>query len=592
MPRRSWRAALATYANPATLVLLILGFAAGLPYMLVFSTLSVWLREAGVSHQTIGYASLIGLAYAFKWVWSPMLDQWRLPVLGRLGRRRSWLILSQVLVAGGLLGMALIDPREHLSWLIAVAVVVAFASATQDIAIDAYRLEIADDTHQAALAASYMAGYRVSALLATAGALYFAGWFGSTGNSYSYSAWAGTYALFALLMLPGLLTCLWMREPPAILAPPSKHGFLHQLLALMAAIVLAISVPNLFIELKEFYQSELVTMMQSVVTMRDLLNTDSHFKLALLYTALACVSASGLFWGGLVQVLKNGFFHHLLSVLLLITLLVSVPAFFTQLLRSELFSGTISLEQLVLEDRAFLRALLYGVLTALCLSSLGRRGLAPVLTPVNDFVVRYRWQALALLGLIATYRLSDTVMGVMANVFYIDLGYSKEQIASISKLFGLLMTLFGAGLGGVLIVRFGILPILFIGGVASAATNILFALMAGMGANVDMLVLTIGCDNFSSGLATAAFVAYLSSLTSLKFSATQYALLSSIMLLLPRLIGGYSGAMVEKLGYSQFFMVTALLGIPTLLLILWQWRQPAEAVPEPAAPASNGEHSA
>lgn len=513
MPRRSWRAALATYANPATLVLLILGFAAGLPYMLVFSTLSVWLREAGVSHQTIGYASLIGLAYAFKWVWSPMLDQWRLPVLGRLGRRRSWLILSQVLVAGGLLGMALIDPREHLSWLIAVAVVVAFASATQDIAIDAYRLEIADDTHQAALAASYMAGYRVSALLATAGALYFAGWFGSTGTSYSYSAWAGTYALFALLMLPGLLTCLWMREPAVSLRTQRAAA-------------------------------------------------------------------------------RYGLSHQLVSVLVLIILLVSLPAFFTQLLRSELFSSDFDLRQLLLEDRAFLRALMYGVLTALCLSSLGRRGLAPVLTPVNDFVVRYRWQALALLGLIATYRLSDTVMGVMANVFYIDLGYSKEQIASISKLFGLIMTLFGAGLGGVLIVRFGILPILFIGGVASAATNILFALMAGMGANVDMLVVTIGCDNFSSGLATAAFVAYLSSLTSLKFSATQYALLSSIMLLLPRLIGGYSGAMVEKLGYSQFFMVTALLGIPTLLLILWQWRQPAEAVAEPAAPASNGEHSA
>ena len=399
MPRRSWRAALATYANPATLVLLILGFAAGLPYMLVFSTLSVWLREAGVSHQTIGYASLIGLAYAFKWVWSPMLDQWRLPVLGRLGRRRSWLILSQVLVAGGLLGMALIDPREHLSWLIAVAVVVAFASATQDIAIDAYRLEIADDTHQAALAASYMAGYRVSALLATAGALYFAGWFGSTGSNYSYGAWAGTYALFALLMLPGLLTCLWMREPAV-----------------------------------------------SLRTQR---------------------SAA-----------RYGLSHQLVSVLVLIILLVSLPAFFTQLLRSELFSSDFDLHQLLLEDRAFLRALLYGVLTGLCLSSLGRRGLAPVLTPVNDFVVRYRWQALALLGLIATYRLSDTVMGVMANVFYIDQGYTKEQIASISKLFGLLMTLFGAGLGGVLIVRFGILPILFI--------------VMGLGENSKIALIVIG----------------------------------------------------------------------------------------------------
>jgi ribosomal protein L34 len=160
MPRKTWRAALAAYASPSTLVLLLLGFAAGLPYMLVFSTLSVWLREAGVARETIGYASLIGLAYAFKWVWSPLLDQWRLPLLGKLGRRRSWLVLSQSLVILGLIGMGFCDPQKHLSWLIAIAVIVAFASATQDIAVDAYRLEIADDSRQAALAASYMSGYR------------------------------------------------------------------------------------------------------------------------------------------------------------------------------------------------------------------------------------------------------------------------------------------------------------------------------------------------------------------------------------------------------------------------------------------------
>jgi PAT family beta-lactamase induction signal transducer AmpG len=178
-----------------------------------------------------------------------------------------------------------------------------------------------------------------------------------------------------------------------------------------------------------------------------------------------------------------------------------------------------------------------------------------------------------MLALIATYRMSDTVMGVMANVFYLDQGFSKDQIASISKLFGLLMTLAGAATGGLLIVRFAIMPILFIGAAASAATNLLFALLASMGADMSMLVLTISCDNFSAGLATAAFVAFLSSLTNLQFSATQYALLSSIMLLLPRLIGGYSGALVEQLGYQQFFVATALLGIPTLLLVALQWRR-------------------
>ncbi|MNF36539.1 muropeptide transporter [compost metagenome] len=430
-------------------------------------------------------------------MWSPLLDQWRLPLLGKLGRRRSWLVLSQALVIIGLVGMGFCDPQKHLSWLIALAVLVAFASATQDIAVDAYRLEIAEDSRQAALAASYMAGYRVAALLATAGALFFAEWFGSTGFAYLHQAWTGTYVLFGALMLPALITSLVMREPP---------------------------VP--------------------------------------LRTQLSAA--------------RYGFSHQLVSVFVLIILLISVPAMFTQLYNTDfasvLFEGA-SLLDLLLDDRAFLRAILYIILTCVCLSSVGRRGLAPVLTPVNDFIVRYRWQALLLLGLIATYRMSDTVMGVMANVFYIDQGFSKEQIASVSKIFGLIMTLLGAGFGGLAIVRFGILPILFIGGVSSAATNILFLMLADMGANLQMLVLTISLDNFSSGLATSAFVAYLSSLTNLKFSATQYALLSSIMLLLPRLIGGYSGVMVEHYGYHQFFLITALLGVPTLVLIALHWHQ-------------------
>lgn len=496
MTDNSWRSALQAYASPAALALLLLGFAAGLPLMLVFSTLSVWLREAGVARETIGYASLIGLAYAFKWVWSPLLDQWRLPVLGRLGRRRSWLVLSQLLVAIGLAGMAFSDPQSHLAVLIALAVLVAFASATQDIAVDAYRLEIADNSHQAALAASYLAGYRVAVLLASAGAWYLAGWFGSTGVEYRHAAWASTYLLFALLMLPGVLTSLWMKEPQITIHPD-----------------------------------------ETVV----------RYKLS----------------------------HQLISVLVLMVLLVSVPAMLTQFYQTDfhsLVSGQSGLDDLFYNDRAFLRALLYTILTIFCLSSLGRKGLAPVLTPVSDFVVRYRWQALLLLGLIATYRISDTVMEVMANVFYIDQGFSKEQIAGVSKVFGLTMTLLGAGVSGVLIVRFGIMPILLIGGISSAATNLMFVMLAGMGADLNMLIVTVSFDSFSIGLASAAFVAYLSSLTNLRFSATQYALLSSIMLLLPRLIGGYSGVLVDKFGYQQFFLISALLGVPTLIFIVWQWR--------------------
>lgn len=388
MPRKSWREALATYANPATLALLLLGFAAGLPYMLVFSTLSVWLREAGVARETIGFASLIGLAYAFKWVWAPMLDQWRLPLLGKLGRRRSWLVLSQGLVAIGLIGMANYDPQTHLSSLIALAVLVAFASATQDIAVDAYRLEILGDEHQAALAAAYMTGYRVAALLATAGALYFAEGFGSTAKDYQFSAWTGTYMLFALLMLPGLLTSIWMREPPApphIHVAPPKHGFFHQLLAISAVIMLIIAVPTMFIQ---FYQSDLVPMLLGDVSMQELLYNDRAFLRAMLYSTLACVCASGLFWGGLAPVLKTaaaryGFFHQLLSVLLLIILLIAIPAMVTQFYESDLmllFQGQISLQELLYYDRAFLLlisvASMIGVETTSFIAMIGAAGLA------------------------------------------------------------------------------------------------------------------------------------------------------------------------------------------------------------------------
>lgn len=483
MPKHSWRQAFAVYSHPRVLALFLLGFASSLPYMLVFSTLSVWLREAGIARQTIGFASLIGLAYAFKWVWALMLDEWRLPLLGALGRRRSWLVLTQCAIALGLFGMALADPQQHLQLIIVLAVLVAFASATQDIAIDAYRLEIADDSQQAALAAAYMTGYRIAGLLAGAGALLLAEWLGSSAKHYSASAWGGTYLVFALLMLPGLLTSLWMREPtqPARSDKASHYGLLRQLLSVLALIVLLFCIPALVSQL-----------------------------LAIDWSAAGLLPGLG-------------------------------------------------------------KVLLYVAVIALCLSRPGRHCLAPVLTPVADFIARYRWQALLMLGLAATYRMSDTVMGVMANVFYIDLGFSKEQIAGISKLFGLVMTLLGAFSGGLLIARFPLLPVLFLGGLASAATNLLFSLLASVGPDQTLLIATISADNFSAGLASTAFVAYLSSLTNLEFSASQYALLSSVMLLLPRLLGGYSGVMVEHLGYNNFFLVTALLGLPTLVLIIWQW---------------------
>lgn len=549
MSRETWRDALAAYASPATLTLLLLGFAAGLPAILVFSTLSVWLREAGVSRETIGFASWISLAYAFKWVWSPMLDQWRLPWIGALGRRRSWLVLSQLVIAAGLIGMALCNPQSNLTMLIALAVAVAFASATQDIAIDAYRLEIAEDKLQATLAAAYMAGYRVAMLLASAGALFLAEWLGSSNLDYNHAAWATTYITFALLIVPGLITSLVIPEPkgsPSLINEAPMYAFNHQLAAVGLLLVLLISVPAMI--------NALIAQAWPRATLYALFIIGTFSPLG--RTLLVPVRQMLVQAGQHKRPAHFDFVHQAVSVIVLIILIVATTGMFKSYLGGYWPRGT-----------------MYLLICTGCLSAPGRILMGPVLTPITDFILRYRWQALLVLGLIATYRMSDTVMGVMANVFYIDQGFSKDQIASVSKLFGLVMTLLGAAFGGLLIVRFSILPILFIGGAVSAATNLMFMLLVDMGANLNMLIVTISCDNFSGGLASTAFVAYLSSLTNLKFSATQYALLSSLMLLLPRLLGGYSGVMVEHLGYSDFFLVTALLGIPTLLLIAWQWRR-------------------
>ena len=195
-----------------------------------------------------------------------------------------------------------------------------------------------------------------------------------------------------------------------------------------------------------------------------------------------------------------------------------------------------------------------------------------VASPFADFFRRYRWHALLLLALISSYRISDIVLGVIANVFYLDLGFSKAQIADVTKVFGIAMTLLGALIGGVLVTRFGVMRILFTGAVLAAATNLLFALLAQAGPDIRMLMMVVAMDNLSAGLASAAFVAYLSNLTNVSYSATQYALFSSIMLLFPKFIGGFSGVLVDSFGYSGFFTMTAAMGLPVLLLVLLAWR--------------------
>ena len=416
-----WRGALQVYFSPPALRLFFLGFAAGLPLLLVLGTLSFRLREAGIDRATIGFLSWVGLAYAFKWAWAPLVDRLALPLLQqRLGRRRSWLLLSQIAIISGLLGMAATDPAQDLSSLVLWAIVVAMGSATQDIALDAYRIESADARHQAALAATYQTGYRLAMIWAGAGVLWLAAG-AQTTLGYEHHAWAWAYVVMAASMTVGTLTVLLSPEPaPVSLPQPKGPGE----------------------------------------------------------------------W----------------------------------------------LRQALIE-------------------------------PFADFIRRHRWHAVLILSLIGVYRISDVVMGIMANPFYVDMGYTKEQVAAVSKVFGVIMTLLGAFVGGVLSMRFGIMRILMLGAVLSAASNLLFAWLAQQPADVTALVLIVSADNLAGGIASAAFIAYLSSLTQVQYSATQYALFSSLMLLAPKWLAGFSGVFVDAHGYPAFFTATALLGVPVLLLI-------------------------
>lgn len=444
--RFSYLSAWRVYTKPQTLRMFFLGFSSGLPLLLVLGTLSFWLREAGVELSTIGMVTWVGLAYGFKWVWAPLVDRLRLPFLTvRLGRRRSWLIFSQCVVIINLLAMGFTDPKENLSWMIIFTSITAFASATQDIALDAYRIESAELSEQAALAATYQTGYRLAMIWAGAGALALAAFFADVDLAYDPFAWKVAYSIMALSMLVGVLTSLLSPEP----------------------------------------KRELDRKVTDLTQLRLRICQQKHPD-----------------WS---------------------------------------------------ERKVQMCVWLY---EAACL-------------PFIDFFTRYRWHAAVILALVATYRISDVVMGVMANPFYQDLGFTKEEVAAVSKVFGVVMTLLGAFIGGLISVRFGVMKTLFLGGFLSALTNLLFSWLALQGHHLPCLVMTVSADNLAAGIASVAFLAYLSGLTNTAYTATQYALFSSIMLLLPKFLAGFSGFAVERVGYSTFFTGTAIMGIPVLILIVW-----------------------
>lgn len=464
--------------------------------MLVFGTLSVWLREAGVERATIGFLSWAGLSYAFKFVWAPAVDHLSLPLLGRLfGRRRSWILLSQGLIIFALLWMSLWDPqlsRINFIWLAAGAVLLGFASATQDIVIDAYRIDIAEHDQQAMLAGVAIAGYRIGMLFAGAGALELSELFNAS-EQYSASSWQLAYQWMAVFMLIGVITTLVIREPDDSAIPTTIHNNL-----------------NLFIH----FVAVTASFIASFFTLGMLLEAYS-FDHALLNFISACLRL--LIAAGVAVLVGNRLCH-------------------VGLLDRDEFN-------------------------------------AVYVSPFIDFFSRYGRLAVWLLLIICFYRTSDIVMGVMAKVFYVDMGYSKTDISRISFVFGTIVSLIGGIVGGLLAYRYGIIKILLLGAVTAAVSNLLFIYLANLAEpSLTALSLAIVADNLAGGLAGGVAVAFLSSLVNKQFSATQYAAFSAITLLFPKLLAGYSGAMIDSLGYSYFFALTTLMGIPVIGLIIFIWR--------------------
>ncbi len=559
---RSWREVWLAYTHPAALRMGFLGFSAGLPFLLLFGTLSFWLREAGIDKSTIGHLSWVGLLFAFKWVWAPLVDKVRLPVLGRLGQRRSWLLLAQSLAIAALIGMALNDPQKRLEMTVYLALALAFASATQDIALDAFRIESAPTAEQGTLAATYQAGYRLAMIWAGAGALWLA-------------ARAETQPAAAALqcsMQEGFWQ-LW-QSPPAAAVGSSAAPATSAITGLASAAPRAMQAydPSVW---RFAYLVMAASMSVGVLTVlfspepapRDAAKNQAQYQALLAHTSSVGVPYLGV----------AAFAGFALAVVLMLA--GAANAAWLQPANALLGSPSAVLAGLALIATIFALQGAGGRWRPQA-GSRSQRAVAwtqaSFVAPFADFLRRYGWHALVILALIAVYRISDIVMGVMAGPFYVDMHFSKDQVASVTKVYGVIMTVAGAFIGGALTTRFGVLRMMLLGAVLSALTNLLFAWLWNWGAdapaalacrNVWGLTLVVSADNFSSGLASAAFIAYLSGLTSTQYSATQYALLSSMMVLLPKTIGGFSGEFVDAYGWSHFFTATAFLGLPVLLLI-------------------------
>jgi PAT family beta-lactamase induction signal transducer AmpG len=429
-----WRRAVAAYREPRLLAVLFMGFSSGLPLPLTFGTLSFRLAQSGVSRTTIGLFALVGISYNFKFLWSPLIDRLPLPLLtGRLGRRRGWALAIQAALALAILALGFSDPGADAASTAMLAVIVAFLSASQDIVIDAYRIELLTPAEQGAGAAATQWGYRLGMIAAGAGALYAA----------QYGGWHVAYALMALLMGIGMVTVWLTPEPEAsrLVIPTGGQGLKAMLDWLRAAVV----------------------------------------------------------------------------------------------------------------------------------------------APLGDFFGREFWAPILLF--VVLYKFGDALAGVMANPLYVSLGFKAGEVAAISKVFGVFATLVGLALGGAAVARWGLFPSLLICGVLQTLSNLMYIPLTLAGHDNLMLAVSIAVENVTGGLGSAAFVAYMSRLCNINFTATQYALLSSLSAVGRTTLAASGGWLADRFGWIEFFVITVFAGVPGMLVLIWLMRRErAGGVGEVAGP--------
>ena len=695
-----WKSAFTAFLDRRALIMLFLGFSAGIPILLIFSSLSLWLGEAGIDKSAVTFFSWAALGYSFKFVWAPLIDELPVPVLTKiLGRRRAWLLIAQVLIICAICIMAFSNPALGQSYLYQMAVgavLLGFSAATQDIVIDAYRIELAETQMQTVLASTYNAGYRIGMIVAGAGALFLAASLGTAKGNYIYSAWKMTYLAMAAVMVVGIITTLVIREP----------------------------------QVNRIY--------------KDYKRTDYYRLVAVFFVAVISFVLSYIFSENLTEAIKSQF-----------EISDSILLFCFEALR---FIGSAAV------------AVLIGTLLVKMGAVNKQMAFETWVNPIADFFKRYGVKlALVLLLLIGFYRISDIIAGVISNVFYQDLNFTKEQIAEAVKIYGVIFSLVGGFLGGLLAQRMNIMKLMFVGAILASSTNLIFIGLVKSGQQINDVNVTVGqqsynvqsdevgywklkvpsqvlaqanqiqvtaqyqegsqntaittvpylkqdakqssiqilpvtsdntialyeknnslvirgqyfgpplsesqkivlsldgqkfnanldktgvfsaaipaeilinsaskqlvaeviennqvlsttqhryttnmnlstakdldvdvqplpvintqstdeieitgkvikpysslwlyfaiiVDNLASGLAGAAFIAFLSSLTSVSFTAVQYAIFSSLMTLTPKILGGYSGTIVSNIGYPNFFLMTTLIGIPILILVVW-----------------------